>query len=67
MAKTFSCSTAGVPCGFKAKGNSEEEVLEQAVQHAWRVHGVDLNQSKTLKRFAQSAIRDDSGQPAEGR
>ena len=59
MAKTFSfrCADAGVPCRAKITGETEDEVLAKAVEHAKEKHGVDLTQSKTLARYAQSAIR----------
>ncbi len=62
MAKTFTCRDAGlVGCGFRATGQSEDEVLTKAVAHARQRHGVDLTQAKTLERQARSAIREDSG------
>ena len=39
------------------------EVLEKAVVHARKAHGVDLTASVTLVKFAQSAVRDE---PAKG-
>lgn len=67
MAKTFECRQAGLPCGFKAMGQSEEEVLAKAVAHAKQAHGVDLTQSATLERYTQSLVRDKSEQTAEAR
>ena len=63
--KSFQCSNAGVPCRAKITGETENEVLEKAVEHAKEKHGVDLSQSRTLARYAQSVIRDDDeGQAA---
>ena len=59
MVKTFECSHGGVVCGAKITGETEEDVLAQAVEHAKEVHGVDLAQAKTLARYAQSLIRDE--------
>ena len=58
MTKSFECSHAGVPCKAKVMGDTEEEVLAKAVEHAKKVHGVDLSQSKTLADYARSLIRD---------
>jgi len=58
VAKTFECSHGGVVCGAKIEGETEDEVLAKAVEHAKEVHGVDLTQAKTLARYAQSLIRD---------
>jgi predicted small metal-binding protein len=46
-------------------GDTEDEVLQKAVEHAKQKHGVDLTSSTTLAKFAQAAIRDDDEQPAE--
>ncbi len=59
MAKVFECQHGGVVCGAKITGETEEEVLQQAVEHAKKAHGVDLTQAKTLARYAQSLIRDE--------
>lgn len=59
MAKSFECRHGGVVCGAKVTGDTEEEVLEKAVEHALDKHGVDLSKSVTLARYAQSLIRDE--------
>ncbi len=57
--KSFACRDAGLACGAEIRGETEEEVLEKAVEHAREKHGVDLTQANTLARYAQSVIRDD--------
>jgi predicted small metal-binding protein len=65
VTKSFECRHAGVPCRGKFTGDTDEEVLEQAVEHAKEKHGVDLAQSRTLAAYAKSLIRDDTeGKPA---
>lgn len=59
--KSFACADAGVVCGAKVTGDTEEEVLGKAVAHAKEAHGVDLTVSTTLANFARSAIRDEPG------
>ena len=59
MTKSFRCRDAGVVCRAEITGQTEEEVLEQAVAHARDAHGVDLTDSRTLARYARSLIRDD--------
>lgn len=59
MSKSFRCADAGVVCRAKLTGDSEDEVLQKAVEHARDKHGVDLTSSTTLAKFAQAAIRDD--------
>ena len=63
MTKSFRCQDAGVVCRAEVTGETEEEVLAKAVEHARDAHGVDLSQSTTLANFARSVIRDD-GEPA---
>ena len=60
MTKIFRCQDAGVVCKAEVTGETEEEVLAKAVEHARKVHGVDLTVSTTLAGFAQSLVRDDS-------
>jgi predicted small metal-binding protein len=60
MAKSFKCADAGVICNATVTGETEEEVLRKAVEHAREAHGVDLTQSSTLAGYAKSLIRDDS-------
>lgn len=59
MARTFECRHGGVICNAKITGETDEEVLAKAVEHAKEKHGVDLSQSKTLAGYAQSLIRDE--------
>jgi predicted small metal-binding protein len=63
LAKTLECRDSGIPCRAKITGETEEEVLQQTVEHAREKHGADITQAKTLVRYAQSLIRDD-GSPA---
>lgn len=65
MSKSFECRHGGVSCRAKVTGETEEEVLGKAVEHARKAHGIDLTQAQTLARYAQSLIRDDA--PAAGK
>jgi predicted small metal-binding protein len=56
--KSFECKHGGVVCGARITGETEEDVLAKAVEHARTTHGVDLTTSKTLAPYAQSLIRD---------
>jgi predicted small metal-binding protein len=58
MTKSFECRNGGVVCGARITGETDEEVLAKAVEHAREKHGVDLAQAQTLARYAQSLIRD---------
>jgi predicted small metal-binding protein len=61
--KSFECQHGGVPCKAKVTGETEDEVLTKAIEHARKVHGVDLAASKTLAGYARSLIREE-GAPA---
>jgi predicted small metal-binding protein len=60
MAKTFECRHGGVVCRAKIRGDSEEEVLAKAVEHAREKHAIDLTQAQTLARYAQSLIKEET-------
>lgn len=34
------CRDVGFDCGFVAKGNSEQEIMQQAAVHAQKDHGI---------------------------
>jgi predicted small metal-binding protein len=59
LSKSFRCADAGVVCRAKVTGDTEDEVLQKAIEHARERHGVDLTSSTTLAKFARGAIRDD--------
>jgi len=40
--KTLHCSDAGFDCKAVVKGNTNEEVLQQAAEHARTVHQVEV-------------------------
>jgi predicted small metal-binding protein len=64
VAKVFECRHGGVVCDAKIEGETEEEVLQKAVEHAREKHGVDLGQARTLARYAQSLVREAPGDRA---
>jgi predicted small metal-binding protein len=57
--KTLECRHGGLVCGAKIRGETDEEVLEMAIEHARRKHGVDLTQAQTLVRYAKGLIREE--------
>lgn len=59
MTKSFRCSDAGVVCRAHITGETEDEVLAEAVEHAKKRHGIDLTVSTTLANYARSAIRNE--------
>ena len=63
MTKILHCSDGGLICGASVEGETEEEVLAKAIEHAKKVHGVDLTDSQTLARYAQTLIHDKASAP----
>ena len=63
LTKSLGCSDAGLVCRAHITGETEEEVLQKAVEHVKEKHGVDLTVSSTLANFAKSAIRDEGSAP----
>ena len=57
MTKIFRCRDGGVVCRVTIRGESDDEVLKKAVEHARKAHGVDLTQSQTLVRYAASLVK----------
>ena len=41
MSKVVSCRDVGMDCDFVARGQSENEILEQCAEHARTDHGMD--------------------------
>ena len=39
MSYTLACKDAGVDCPYVAQGETEEEVLQEGVEHVKAVHG----------------------------
>jgi predicted small metal-binding protein len=58
MAKTIECRQGGLVCGARVEGETEEEVVQKAVEHAREKHGVDVEQSQTLVRYLRSLVRE---------
>lgn len=59
MALQFACQDVGVACDFIAKGETEEELLEQVAKHAKEVHGYtdeQLNDPEMMKKV-KSAVK----------
>ena len=42
MAKVLHCKDAGFDCAEEIRGETEEEVLQKAAEHAKKVHNLDV-------------------------
>jgi predicted small metal-binding protein len=58
--RDFHCSDAGMKCDFVAKGNTDDEVLRQAGQHAQKTHGMQV--TPDLEKTVRGLIHDDSSE-----
>ncbi len=56
MSKVLQCGELFPGCSVEARGETEEDVLQQAAAHARRDHGVDQIDSATLAKV-KAAIR----------
>lgn len=43
MSKVLRCADIQPGCAFVARGETEEEILKQAAQHAKQAHGIEVN------------------------
>lgn len=59
MAKILSCRDAGVDCDYVARGETEEEILAKAAEHAKMAHGM-VEFPPDLLAKARSLIRDEA-------
>jgi predicted small metal-binding protein len=56
MGKVLRCGELFPGCSIEARGETEEEILKQAAEHARRDHGVTQIDAATLAKV-KSAIR----------
>jgi predicted small metal-binding protein len=38
--KRLACRDVGLDCDYIIKGETEEEIMKNAVQHAWEIHAI---------------------------
>jgi len=57
MAKVLTCRDVGMDCDFEARGETTEEIMQQAAQHAKEAHGMDEIPPEVAEK-CQQAIRD---------
>ena len=58
MPKVIRCRDVGVDCDFEARGETEQEVLDQCAGHAKSAHGMDQIPPE-LAQKVRAAIRDE--------
>ena len=57
MPKTLSCRDVGMDCDFKMQGQTEDEVVRKAGEHAKSVHKMEKI-TPELERKVRGAVRD---------
>lgn len=60
MAKVLYCRDLGMDCDFAARGETDEEILRKAQEHAGRVHGID-EVSPDMEDKILDNIREEAG------
>jgi predicted small metal-binding protein len=58
MSKVIRCRDAGVDCDFVARGETEEELFRQALEHGKTYHGMK-EISKDLQDKMRTLIREE--------
>ena len=59
MAKVVRCRDVGVDCDFVARGNTEQEIMEQCAEHARTAHGMQEIPAD-LAQKVRGAIREEA-------
>lgn len=57
MSKTLNCRDLGVDCDYVANGETEDEILAIAAEHAKMAHGFDEIPPELVEK-ARSAVRE---------
>ncbi|HKA27232.1 MAG TPA: DUF1059 domain-containing protein [Gaiellaceae bacterium] len=58
MAKHLNCADAGFDCEAKFDGESEDDVMSQAAEHAMTVHGMSEGDVQQHEAAIRGAIMD---------
>ena len=58
MAKVLRCKDIGMDCDFVARGETEEEILKQAAEHAGTTHDMKEIPEEVLDKV-RAAIRNE--------
>lgn len=48
-------------CGFKASGQSEDELIAAVRLHAWKVHGMEFSQDDVLLLAFRAELNEEHG------
>ena len=59
MAKTVGCRDVGMDCSFVARGETDEDILQQCTEHARKDHGMTEIPAELADKV-RGAIRDEA-------
>ncbi len=59
MAKTFACRDIGLECGFTAKADSKDELMQKVAAHAKTAHNMEHIDEETMAKI-EAAVKDES-------
>ena len=59
MAKTVSCRDVGMDCDFVARGETDEDILQQCTEHARKDHGMTEIPPEVAEKL-RGAIHDEA-------
>jgi predicted small metal-binding protein len=57
MAKSFACKDIGMSCGFKARAESEKELMMKIADHAKKAHKMEQIDDATMSKV-KAAIKE---------
>jgi predicted small metal-binding protein len=59
MKKILACSDVGLDCGYVMEGKTDEEIMQNAVKHAWELHAIKPEEmTSEMKVKIRENIRD---------
>ena len=58
MSKVLRCREVGLDCDFEARGETQQEVLTKAAEHARKDHGLTEIPAELMSKV-QSAVHDE--------
>jgi predicted small metal-binding protein len=58
MAKSFACRDIGMSCGFKARAESEDEIMMKISEHAKKAHKMAQIDAATMAKV-KDAIKEE--------
>jgi predicted small metal-binding protein len=59
MKKILACSDVGLDCGYVMEGKTDEEIMQNAIKHAWELHAIKPeDMTSEMKVKIRENIRD---------